>query len=777
METMSLKFSRIGLFLAAAMLATPRIYAGQYFQDFHAFAVGATNFNDGSQLFSTDLGTLVGVQAGGNLLELGLTEVNSNNVQSAFELPDLDSGAPIYAFSAKWNSQVYGNFPAAGNGYSFNFGPLSPLNLITNNAEESGYGAGLCFSVRTCSGTNSGFYLCANGCVIASLTNNTATEWGTNNTTRHFWEVDWNYYTGMTVRLDCQTIFTNVVTPGFTPEGGDVFVWGARCSTNTEEVRLDNIVIVTGGNLVQLPTSNPYFTDLNLPIETGYPITNAFDGNNNTFWFSSGSSGFAGATLSSPNKVLAYALTSGEEGKYAPESWTFEGSTNSGTNWIACGSGNGYFLNAAETRGWLATNSTSFNAYEINFTSNGITGMGEVPPPGTGTMIGELRFYALSIVGAPYTAWTQSSAPGESWYCIASSSDGTKLAAVINQENGGGIYVSTNSGNTWKQTSAPNENWNSIASSSDGTKLAACAPGISAGIYVSTNSGSTWVRTGAPSEPWHCIASSSDGTKLAAAWGNEDGVGGIYVSTNSGSTWIQTSAPGAFWQSIASTSDGTKLAAGAYPNEGQTNYGGIYVSTNSGNTWTQTSAPNEEWISIASSANGTNLAAAEYGGGIYVSTNSGSTWMQTSAYSEYWNSIASSSDGTKLAAAAWNYAIFVSTNSGSTWARTGPLDVAWNSIASSSDGTKLAAEVLDGGIYTYSFATPPAPSLNATLFSGYAAFSWTTTNGGNFVLQQNTNLLSTNWLNITSPVTLSGRQYQVVTPNSGGNNFYRLSTQ
>ena len=64
METMSLKFSRIGLFLAAAMLATPRIYAGQYFQDFHAFAVGATNFNDGSQLFSTDLGTLVGAQAG-----------------------------------------------------------------------------------------------------------------------------------------------------------------------------------------------------------------------------------------------------------------------------------------------------------------------------------------------------------------------------------------------------------------------------------------------------------------------------------------------------------------------------------------------------------------------------------------------------------------------------------------------------------------------------------------------------------------------------------------
>ena len=142
---------------------------------------------------------------------------------------------------------------------------------------ESGYGAGLCFSVRTCSGTNSGFYLCANGCVIASLTYNQPPN-GARRTPPAILEVDWNYYTGMTVWLDCQTIFTNVVTPGFMPEGGDVFVWGARSNTNTEEVRLDNIVIVTGGNLVQLPTSNPYFTDLNLPIETGYPITNALMG-------------------------------------------------------------------------------------------------------------------------------------------------------------------------------------------------------------------------------------------------------------------------------------------------------------------------------------------------------------------------------------------------------------------------------------------------------------------------------------------------------------------
>ena len=58
-----------------------------------------------------------------------------------------------------------------------------------------------------------------------------------------------------------------------------------------------------------------------------------------------------------------------------------------------------------------------------------------------------------------------------SWQSIASSSDGTKLAAVV---SGGFIYTSSDSGATWtERTAAGSRNWSSIASSSDGTKLAA----------------------------------------------------------------------------------------------------------------------------------------------------------------------------------------------------------------------------------------------------------------------------------------------------------------
>ena len=99
------------------------------------------------------------------------------------------------------------------------------------------------------------------------------------------------------------------------------------------------------------------------------------------------------------------------------------------------------------------------------------------------------------------------------WYAIASSSEGNKLAAVVNN---GGIYTSGDRGVTWfQQTSAPSKNWYAIASSADGTTLAAVVDG--GGIYTSRDSGITWVQqTSAPTKNWYSIASSSDGYKLAA---------------------------------------------------------------------------------------------------------------------------------------------------------------------------------------------------------------------------------------------------------------------
>ena len=95
------------------------------------------------------------------------------------------------------------------------------------------------------------------------------------------------------------------------------------------------------------------------------------------------------------------------------------------------------------------------------------------------------------------------------------------------------IYTSSDRGASWTQaTTAGSRHWTSIASSSDGTKLAAVE--YNGYIYTSTDSGASWTeQTTAGSRDWYSIASSSDGTKLAAVVG----FGYIYTSTDSGATW------------------------------------------------------------------------------------------------------------------------------------------------------------------------------------------------------------------------------------------------
>ena len=105
--------------------------------------------------------------------------------------------------------------------------------------------------------------------------------------------------------------------------------------------------------------------------------------------------------------------------------------------------------------------------------------------------------------------------------------------------NGGQIYTSTDSGVNWTvQTNAPSANWKSVASSSDGSKLVAVING--GRIYTSTDSGVNWtVQTNAPSAYWYSVASSSDGVKLVAVIYP----GQIYTSTDSGVTWWAPNSP------------------------------------------------------------------------------------------------------------------------------------------------------------------------------------------------------------------------------------------
>jgi hypothetical protein len=107
----------------------------------------------------------------------------------------------------------------------------------------------------------------------------------------------------------------------------------------------------------------------------------------------------------------------------------------------------------------------------------------------------------------------------QSWSAVASSADGSDLAASV---NGGLIYTSTNSGATWAVADLPSTNWSAVAISADGTHLAAVASGGL--LYMSSNGGSSWIATNSPDVNWSALALSADGgVQAAAAYG-----GGIY---------------------------------------------------------------------------------------------------------------------------------------------------------------------------------------------------------------------------------------------------------
>ncbi len=360
--------------------------------------------------------------------------------------------------------------------------------------------------------------------------------------------------------------------------------------------------------------------------------------------------------------------------------------------------------------------------------------------------------------------FVQTSATNLNWNGIACSADGTKIVA---ESSGGGIWISTNSGDTWMQTSAPNTNWNGIVSSTDGTKLAAIAGSM---IYTSTNSGGTWTSNNTPTI-FGYLVSSADGNRLVASGFNH-----VYTSANAGVTWVQTSAPivadgyNLTWTSEASSADGITLAGAAYSGIFHVlapYYTYIYVSTNSGINWNEfVGVPDDSFlISVVLSASGDKVKSVDYWMGVNVSYPS-PAWMQ------YAFGLVSSADCTRLAVLSSGN-ICVSGDAGNTWAEASAPYLSWNCLASSADGNELIAGA-NGGIYISKFTAPPALNIAA---SNKLALSWLMPSA-NLVLQQNSDLTTANWTDVTNTpiLNLTNLQNQVFLPMSGSNSFYRLAT-
>jgi hypothetical protein len=277
------------------------------------------------------------------------------------------------------------------------------------------------------------------------------------------------------------------------------------------------------------------------------------------------------------------------------------------------------------------------------------------------------------------------------------------------------------------------------------------------------DSGNTWNPSGSPTQIWQNCAISADGSKFFAAVNG----GLIYSSTNFGTNWFSIGAPSNSWSCLAVSADGTKLAAGAQNDR-------IYTSTNSGMPQPALSSPSNSWAAIASSADGSHLVATS-SSGTYVSTNSGSNWTK---YNIPGISTASSADGSKLivcyADSSAKGQIFISTNYGITWNNNSP-SIGWLSVASSADGNELWVGQNQG---IWICRSTPSPQLNLAPSDTNLALSWLVPST-NFVLQQNSDLATTNWVALTNTTTLNltNLQNQVLLSPTNSSGFFRLIAQ
>jgi photosystem II stability/assembly factor-like uncharacterized protein len=230
---------------------------------------------------------------------------------------------------------------------------------------------------------------------------------------------------------------------------------------------------------------------------------------------------------------------------------------------------------------------------------------------------------------------------------IASSfiTNGNTIFVGIGWPTPGGVYKSTNNGDSWFPTSLTGS---VRAFTVSGNNIFV---GIY-GVFLSTDNGTSWAQTSLINHLVRALTVS--GNNVFA--GTSDS--GVYKSTNNGTNWIQTSLNNKWVNALEV--NGNNIFAGIYNYPSP--YGGVYLSANNGSSWTQTSLSNKTVWSLAVNGNYI-FAGTDYG--ISVSTDNGIMWAQTPLNNYEVRSL--TINGNNVFAGTDNNGVYLSTDNGTTW--------------------------------------------------------------------------------------------------------------
>lgn len=169
-------------------------------------------------------------------------------------------------------------------------------------------------------------------------------------------------------------------------------------------------------------------------------------------------------------------------------------------------------------------------------------------------------------------------------------------------------------------------------------------------------------------------------------------------------------------------------------------------------------------------------------GAFYFSTDYGATWSGSVATGT-WLGVSVSADGKKLTASSNPYdsiynkvytsQVLLSTDTGASWQPISvPISGDFRYATLSPDGSMMVVVNHYPGQYSFRYimSEPDAPALNIVNAGGNASLTWPCLTPG-YVLQQNSNLATTNWETLTNTPSAVN---QIILAPTNANTFYRL---
>jgi photosystem II stability/assembly factor-like uncharacterized protein len=188
---------------------------------------------------------------------------------------------------------------------------------------------------------------------------------------------------------------------------------------------------------------------------------------------------------------------------------------------------------------------------------------------------------------------------------------GTNIFAAT---SGGGIYRSSNNGESWTQANNGLTNLDVNTLLVSGSTIFAAT--LSAGVFRSTNNGDVWTSSNTGIEG-SVSSFAVSGTNIYAG-----GSGGVFLSVNNGANWTEllNGLPNLFSSTAICVAGSFVFAA-----ENTSGFGGIYRSTDGGLNWTAAvSGLNTGHVNTLG-VSGSNIFAGTQSG-VYLSTNQGNNW-------------------------------------------------------------------------------------------------------------------------------------------------------